>query len=51
MNTILLTGTAAGIGKSTAKRFAAEGWNVIATMLSPEKELELIKFYMLNVNQ
>ncbi|RAJ32170.1 SDR family oxidoreductase [Pedobacter cryoconitis] len=41
MKTILITGTSSGIGKATAKKFAAEGWNVIATMRSPEKEEEL----------
>lgn len=43
MKTILITGTSSGIGKATAKKFAAEGWNVIATMRSPEKEQELSK--------
>ncbi|WP_029039899.1 SDR family oxidoreductase [Cucumibacter marinus] len=32
MNTILITGASSGIGKATAKRFQAEGWNVVATM-------------------
>ncbi|CAM3954417.1 NADP-dependent 3-hydroxy acid dehydrogenase YdfG [Pedobacter westerhofensis] len=41
--TILITGASAGIGKTTAKKFAAEGWNVIATMRSPDKEQELTK--------
>lgn len=41
MKTILITGASSGIGKATAKKFAAEGWNVIATMRSPEKEQEL----------
>lgn len=43
MKTILITGTSSGIGKATAKKFALEGWNVIATMRSPEKEHELSK--------
>lgn len=40
-NTILITGASSGIGKTTARRFQAEGWNVIATMRAPERESEL----------
>ncbi|MGV6804438.1 MAG: SDR family oxidoreductase [Ruegeria sp.] len=39
--TILITGASSGIGKVTAKHFQAQGWNVIATMRSPDKEEEL----------
>ncbi len=39
--TILITGTSSGLGRAAAKMFASEGWNVIATMRSPEKESEL----------
>jgi NAD(P)-dependent dehydrogenase (short-subunit alcohol dehydrogenase family) len=41
--TIFITGASSGIGKATAKLFAAKGWNVIATMRKPEKEKELNK--------
>ncbi|MFC5647682.1 SDR family oxidoreductase [Paenibacillus solisilvae] len=41
MSTILITGASSGIGKATARFFADKGWNVIATMRSPEKETEL----------
>ena len=40
--TFLITGSSSGIGRA-AKLFAARGWNVIATMRSPEKEMELNK--------
>ena len=40
-NTILITGSSTGIGRATALKFQAEGWNVVATMRSPEKETEL----------
>ncbi|MBB6126209.1 SDR family oxidoreductase [Mucilaginibacter lappiensis] len=39
--TILITGASSGIGREAAKLFQHNGWNVIATMRSPEKELEL----------
>jgi NAD(P)-dependent dehydrogenase (short-subunit alcohol dehydrogenase family) len=39
--TILITGSSSGIGKVTASFFSAQGWNVIATMRTPEKETEL----------
>ena len=39
--TILITGSSTGIGRATAFKFQKEGWNVIATMRTPEKETEL----------
>ena len=39
--TVLITGCSSGFGKLAAKKFQKEGWNVVATMRSPEKETEL----------
>lgn len=39
--TILITGSSTGIGRSAVEKFQAEGWNVVATMRTPEKETEL----------
>lgn len=43
MKTIFITGASTGLGKATAMLFHSKGWNVIATMRSPEKENELNK--------
>ena len=56
MKTIVITGASSGIGKATAKHFAAQGWQVAATMRQPEKETELsefenIRLYPLDVTQ
>lgn len=39
--TVLVTGCSAGIGRAVAVLFAARGWNVVATMRSPESAGEL----------
>lgn len=39
--TVLITGASSGIGRATALLFQSNGWNVAATMRSPEKEVEL----------
>ncbi len=41
MKTIFITGASTGLGKATAKLFAASSWKVIATMRKPENEKEL----------
>ena len=41
--TILITGASTGIGKATALLFQQKGWNVVATMRSPEKSGDLSK--------
>ena len=40
--TVLITGCSSGFGKLAAQAFHGEGWNVAATMRSPEKETELV---------
>ena len=39
--TILITGASSGIGRAAAKRFQSAGWQVIATMRTPQHEREL----------
>ena len=41
MKTIFITGASTGLGRATALLFAQNGWKVIATMRTPEKETEL----------
>jgi len=42
--TALITGASSGIGRATTLLFAKKGWNVAATMRTPQKEKELTKF-------
>ena len=39
--TIFITGASSGIGRASAQLFQRKGWNVVATMRSPEQETEL----------
>ena len=39
---VMITGCSTGIGRLAAKTFQSKGWNVIATMRSPENEEEFI---------
>lgn len=41
--TVLITGSSTGIGKSVAEYFVSKGWNVAATMRTPEKATDFIK--------
>lgn len=36
--TIMITGAASGFGREIVKLFQEQGWNVVATMRSPENE-------------
>lgn len=37
--TVFITGCSSGVGKSAARHFARQGWNVVATMRKPDPEL------------
>lgn len=41
--TVFITGASSGIGLATARLFQDKGWNVVATMRSPEKAEALMK--------
>lgn len=52
--TIFITGASSGLGKAAAKLFQEKGWNVAATMRSPDgddelSKLENVKLYKLDV--
>lgn len=55
-NTILITGASSGIGKATAELFASKGWNVAATMRSPNRSKDAagnnrtnVRYYAMDV--
>lgn len=39
MKTVLITGCSSGYGLETARHFLAQGWNVVATMRTPDLDL------------
>ncbi|MFX1258728.1 MAG: SDR family NAD(P)-dependent oxidoreductase, partial [Promethearchaeota archaeon] len=41
---VLITGASSGIGRATVIYFSQEGWNVVATMRTPNKHKDLEKF-------
>jgi NAD(P)-dependent dehydrogenase (short-subunit alcohol dehydrogenase family) len=43
-HTVLITGASSGIGKATAKYFSDKGWNVAATMRTPERDDEVRRY-------
>ncbi len=49
--TVLITGTSSGFGRLAVKKFHQEGWNVVATMTTPEKETELNQIENVLVNR
>lgn len=51
MKTVFITGASSGIGRETAKLFAAKGWGVAATMRKPERETQLNRLSNVEVIQ
>jgi NAD(P)-dependent dehydrogenase (short-subunit alcohol dehydrogenase family) len=43
-NCVLIPSCSSGTGRATAFHFCNKGWRVVATMLSPEEEVELTSF-------
>jgi NAD(P)-dependent dehydrogenase (short-subunit alcohol dehydrogenase family) len=55
MKTVVITGCSSGYGLETARRFHAEGWNVVATMRTPREgvlpESERLRVLALDVTK
>lgn len=55
MKTVLITGCSSGYGLETARHFHAQGWNVIATMRTPQEDIlprsERLRLLPLDVTQ
>jgi NAD(P)-dependent dehydrogenase (short-subunit alcohol dehydrogenase family) len=55
MKTVLITGCSSGYGLETARHFHAQGWNVVATMRSPQNSVlprsERLRVLPLDVTQ